>query len=99
MTISIIGGIEHLKEHYENTMKKKGHKMKFIAENKRNFFNHVGNVNGIIIFTREVSHNAMWSALKYAKAFNIPTVRSKTSSISGLKRSIDLIENQCACYK
>lgn len=92
MTISIIGGLDRLKIHYERTLKGKGHKMKLISQNKRNFFNHVGNVNGIVIFTQNVSHNAMRSALQYAKVFNIPVARSHSSSISGLKKCIDLIE-------
>lgn len=94
MTISIIGGLERLTMHYDKILKEKGHKMKLISQNRRNFFNHVGNVNGIVIFTKDVSHNAMWSALKYAKVCNIPVARSHTSSISSLKKCIDLIENE-----
>ncbi len=96
MTISVIGGLDRLKKHYEKTVKEKGHKMKHLAQNQRHFNNHLGNVNGIIIFTGTVSHNAMWSAIKHAKTFNIPVARSHNGSISGLKKCINLIETECS---
>ncbi len=93
MTISIIGGLDRLKSHYENAMRKKGHKIKHLSENKRHFNDHIGNVSGIIIFTDTVSHNATWSATKHAKTFNIPIVRNHSSSISSLKKCINKIED------
>ena len=99
MTISIIGGLDRLKRHYEDALKEKGHKMKLLSQNKRQFYNYLSNVNGIIIFTNEVSHNAMWCAIKYAKTLNIPVARSHSSSISGLKKSINKIEDVYFCKK
>ena len=93
MTISIVGGKEHLKTHYEKAIKDKGHKMRLLLQNSRRLYKNVGNVNGIIIFTDNVSHNAAWSLTKHAKTVEIPIVRSSTSSIASLKKCINEIEN------
>jgi len=95
MTISVVGGKEHLKTHYEKAIKARGHKMKLLLQNSRRLYKNVGNVNGIIIFTDNVSHNAAWSLTKHAKTVEIPIVRGSTSSIASLKKCINEIENGC----
>lgn len=94
MSIVVIGGIDRLKRHYERTLKEKGYATKIFLQNLHDLQSRLGCTNGIIVFTNQVSHNAMWCVTRHAKIFNIPIARSRTSSISGLKRCINVIENR-----
>lgn len=88
MSIAIIGGIDRLKRVYEERAKEMGCKVRIFSSYMPNMRMRLYNVDGIVIFTNTISHNAVKEAVTAGRTRNIPVFRSHSSSISGLQRCI-----------
>ncbi len=90
--IVLIGGHDRMHFIYKKICKKSGHKVKVFTQMPASFSRQIGNPDGILLFTKTVSHKMVGVALKEAKKKNIPVVRCHNSSTSSLEASIKVLE-------
>ena len=58
MCVTLIGGMDRLKQDYIAAARQGGATLKCISRNERNFVDKIGNPDAIIVFTNKVSHEA-----------------------------------------
>ena len=63
MCVTLIGGMDRLKQDYIAAARQGGATLKCISRNERNFMDKIGNPDAIIVFTNKVSHEAKRKAL------------------------------------
>ncbi|MCG8501530.1 MAG: DUF2325 domain-containing protein [Firmicutes bacterium] len=98
MSIVLVGGHDRMHDIYKAVCKKFGHKVKVFTQMPAKFNRQIGNPDGILLFTKTVSHKMVGVAIKEAKRKNIPVVRCHNSSTVSLEQSIKLLENNAkAC--
>lgn len=68
MCVTLIGGMDRLKQDYIAAAKEKGHSLKCISRNERNFMDKIGNPDAVIVFTNKVSHEAKRKAVQLARS-------------------------------
>ena len=56
MCVTLIGGMDRLKQDYIAAARQGGATLKCISRNERNFVDKIGNPDAIIVFTNKVSH-------------------------------------------
>ena len=67
MCVTLIGGMDRLKQDYIAAARQGGATLKCISRNERNFVDKIGNPDAIIVFTNKVSHEAKRKALLHPK--------------------------------
>ena len=90
MSVAIVGGLDRLKRLYEKKCMDMGYQVKVFSQRVPNLANRMHGVNGIIIFTGAVAHPMVAEAARVARMWNIPLERSQSSSVSALKRCLDV---------
>ncbi|NIS38075.1 DUF2325 domain-containing protein [Candidatus Saccharibacteria bacterium] len=90
MSIAILGGLDRLKRNYEKTGENLGFEVKFFSQRVPSMSKRLSGVHGIVLFTDTISHPMVKEAMNVAKRFNIPVGRTRTSSVSSLKKCLDL---------
>ena len=71
MCVTLIGGMDRLKQDYIAAARQGGATLKCISRNERNFMDKIGNPDAIIVFTNKVSHEAKRKALLHARSPSI----------------------------
>jgi len=89
MSVAIIGGINSLKKFYQKRGLEFGYEVKVFNKKVPNIRKRLNGFVGIILFTDTVSHNLVSDVINVARKQRIPVERSHSSSISGLKRSLE----------
>ncbi len=92
MSIVLIGGHDRMHNEYKEMCSKFGHDIKVYTQMPKRLEKHIGNPDGIVLFTSTVSHQMVKTAVKAAKKNNIPLIRSHSSSAFSLKTSIQQLE-------
>jgi hypothetical protein len=90
MSVAIVGGLDRLKRLYEKKCVDMGYEGKVFSQRIPNLANRMTGVDGIIIFTGTVAHPMVAEAKRVARMWNIPLERSHSSSVSALKRCLDV---------
>ncbi len=88
MSITLIGGIDRLKQDYIKTAQKRGVDLKCILHDTPDFKSRIGNPDAVVIFTKQVSHEARRKAVEHARAQNIALHMLHSCSVSSLWRVI-----------
>ena len=86
MSITLIGGIDRLKQDYIKTAKKRGVELKCILHDTPDFKARIGSPDAVVIFTKQISHEARRKALEHAKAQNIQVHMLHSCSVSSLSK-------------
>jgi hypothetical protein len=85
MCVTLIGGMDRLHREYKTAAEEKGHSLKCIARNERNFVNKIGNPDALIVFTNKISHEARRKAVRVARSRNIPLQMVHSCGVSTLR--------------
>ena len=85
MCVTLIGGMDRLKQDYIAAARQGGATLKCISRNERNFMDNIGNPDAIIVFTNKVSHEAKRKALLHARSRNIPIHLVHSCGVSSLR--------------
>lgn len=88
MSITLIGGIDRLKQDYIKTAKKRGVELKCILHDTPDFKARIGSPDAVVIFTKQISHEARRKALEHAKLQNIQVHMLHSCSVSSLWKCI-----------
>ncbi|MFQ5483282.1 MAG: DUF2325 domain-containing protein [Nitrospinaceae bacterium] len=88
MTVAVLGGLDRLKPTYELKAKNMGIDIRLFFRRVPNLAKRLNGVQGIVIFTGTVSHAIVEEASRLARRRGIPLERSRTSSITGLKKCL-----------
>ncbi len=88
MSIAILGGLDRLKNYYEQKGKDLGYSVKVFSQRVPNLAQRLSGVNGIVIFTGAIAHHMVEDANRVAKKHKIPIGRSQSSSVSAFKRCL-----------
>ncbi len=100
MCVLAVGGMDRLEKDYVNVAYQEGVRLKVYTKRVTQFFSKIGDVDGIIIFTNKVSHEAKNRAIDYSKKFNIPVVMCHSCGVCTLKKALfDLKEQKQANIK
>ena len=89
MSVAILGGLDRLRRLYERKCVDMGYQVKVFSQRVPNLANRMNGVDGIVVFTGTVAHPMVEEANRVAKMFNIPLERSRSSSVSALKRCLE----------
>ena len=89
MCAALVGGMDRLKEHYQQAAQDQGIKLKVFTGKEKNIRTMIGNPDFIIILTDKCSHKARIEAMQRAKSGNIPVVRMHSCGVSSLKQCLD----------
>lgn len=84
MSVTLIGGIDRLKQDYIRTAKKRGIDLKCLLHDTPDFKSRIGTPDAVVIFTKQISHEARRKAVEYARAQNIQLHQLHSCSISSL---------------
>ena len=95
MSVAVIGGINSLKKFYQIRGLEFGYEVKVFNQKVPNIRKRLNGCIGIILFTDTVSHNLVSDVVNVARKQGIPIKRSHSSSISGLKRSLEGLTLAC----
>lgn len=93
MSLVIVGGHECMHCHYRKLCQKRGHTVKVYTQMPSQLGKHIGNADGIILFTSTVSHEMVNTAVSVARRKGIRVLRSHSSSASSLSGLLNEIEN------
>lgn len=85
MCVTLIGGMDRLKQDYIAAAREGGATLKCISRNERNFSDKIGNPDAIIVFTNKVSHEARRKALEHARSRRIPIHMVHSCGVSSLR--------------
>ena len=88
MSIAIVGGLDRLKNYYEQKGKDLGFSVRVFSQRVPNLAQRLSSVNGIVIFTGTIAHHMVEDANRVAKKHKIPIGRSQSSSVSAFKRCL-----------
>ena len=88
MSVAIVGGLDRLKRLYERKCLDMGYRGKVFSQQVPNLADRMAGVEGIVIFTGTVAHPMVKEATRVARMCNIPLERSKSRSVSALKRCL-----------
>ncbi|MDR1856690.1 MAG: DUF2325 domain-containing protein [Desulfovibrio sp.] len=89
MSVTLIGGMDRLKQEYVGVARKGGHDLKCISRNEHNFADRLGNPDAIIVFTNRVSHEARRKAQEHARCRDIPLRFLHSCGLSSLRQCLD----------
>lgn len=92
MSIVLVGGHDKMHNAYKDVCHKHGHFIKVYTQMPARFDKAIGNPDGIVLFTRTVSHKMIHTALKEAKRKKIPVIRCHSSSVTSLEETIKELE-------
>ena len=84
MSVTLIGGIDRLKQDYIRKARQKGVSLKCILHDIPDLKARIGNPDAVVIFTKQISHEARRKALEHAKAQNIQVHMLHSCSVSSL---------------
>lgn len=90
MCVTLIGGMDRLKENYMETAQKLGHSLKCVSKNEANFRDKVGTPDLFIVFTNKISHEAKRKAKAFAQAKNIPIKFAHSCGVSTLAQILSM---------
>lgn len=79
---------------YQTLCRQSGHKVKIFNRMPTGFARHIGNADGIIVFTSTVSHKMAETAVREARRKNIRLLRSHSSSASALSGLLAQLETE-----
>lgn len=85
MSVAIVGGLDRLKRTYEREGKGMGFRIKYFGRRVPSLRKRLESVDAIVVFTSMISHPLMEEVRQIAGRLGIPLVRSRTSSVSGLR--------------
>ncbi|WP_297218258.1 DUF2325 domain-containing protein [uncultured Desulfovibrio sp.] len=88
MCVTLIGGMDRLKQDYIAAAREGGARLKCIARNERNFTDKIGTPDAIIVFTNKISHEARRKALEHARAHRIPIHMVHSCGVSSLRECL-----------
>lgn len=88
MCITLIGGIDRLKQDYIRTARKRGVDLKCILHDTPDFKSRIGSPDAVVIFTKQISHEARRKALEHARSQNIQVHMLHSCSVSSLWKCI-----------
>lgn len=94
MTVALIGGIDRLERHYKNAAKDQQICVKIYNKKLPKLEKRLKSVDGIILFTAEVSHCATRCVRKVAEGYKIPVVSSNTSGLTAFEKSIRKLKRE-----
>ncbi|MBQ7739159.1 MAG: DUF2325 domain-containing protein [Desulfovibrionaceae bacterium] len=89
MCVTLIGGMDRLKKDYIAAAKDRGHDLRWISRNERNFVDKIGNPDALIVFTNKVSHEAKRKAVQVARTRNIPLRMIHSCGVSSLRECLE----------
>ncbi len=98
--VVIVGGLDRLERHYEETAKKLGYEARIFNSFRPNLPRTLRYSHGVIMFTNLISHNMAKIVVTTARDNSVPVVRSHKCSISALKKCLSelkTIEDCRAC--
>ena len=93
MSLIIVGGHECMNCRYREMCRKRGHSVKVYTQMTPQLSKHIGNADGIILFTSTVSHKMVETAVGAARRKGIRVLRSHSSSASSLSGLLSEMEN------
>ncbi len=88
MCVTLVGGMDRLRPEYQAAAEAKGHELKCVGHNERNFANKIGNPDALIIFTNKISHEAKRKAVRFARSRNIPLQLIHSCGVSSLRECL-----------
>lgn len=77
---------------YKDLCRSNGCRAKVYTQMPAQFSRVIGSPQGMILFTKPVSHTMVKVALKEAKKKNIPVVRCHNGSLCSLERSLESLQ-------
>ena len=80
--------MDRLYKDYIAAAKEKGHSLKCISRNERNFTDKIGNPDAMIVFTNKISHEAKRKAVQVARSRNIPLQMVHSCGVSSLRECL-----------
>lgn len=89
MCFTLVGGMDRLKPDYISVARERGHELKCISRNERNFTDKLGNPDAVIVFTNKISHEAKRKAMLAAKTRGIPVRLVHSCGISTLRECLE----------
>ena len=85
MCVALIGGMDRLERQYINVAKQLGIKLKVFSKHKPTLQSKIENVDGMVIFTNKVSHEARKEAVRIAKINKIPFLMHHSCGVCTLR--------------
>ena len=96
MSVAIVGGLDRLRRSYEKKCKDMGYHGKVFSKRIPNLANRMTGVDRIVIFTGTVANPMVTEATRVARICRIPIERTHSSSVSALKRCLDIFSENKA---
>ncbi len=93
MKVTLIGGMDRLKRHYEEAAHRAGHDLKIFFQYETGMEAKIGTTDALVLFTGKVSHSARNHALEAARNLGIPVIQSHSSGISALRECLLSVGN------
>ncbi|NLM06196.1 MAG: DUF2325 domain-containing protein [Tissierellia bacterium] len=89
MSVVIIGGNERMERQYKELCKEYKCQAKVFTKMRGCFYNKLGRPDLLVLFTNNMSHKMVKSALNETKGQDLKIVRSHTASMSALKNILN----------
>lgn len=86
MTVAMVGGLDRLKDRYESAARAEGISLKVFSKPRANLVSRISGVDGVIMFTNLISHQAAQQVYKLARSGEVCLICSHNSSLSAAQR-------------
>ena len=93
MSLIIVGGHECMNCRYREMCRKRDHSVKVYTQMTPQLGKHIGQADGIILFTSTVSHKMVETAVGVAKRKGIRVLRAHSSRAASLNGILNKIES------
>jgi len=91
MCVALFGGMDRLEKHYLEEAARLGFDLRVFSKSETNFDKKIRNMDAIVIFTNKVSHNVKKSAVKMARAEDIPVFLHHSCGVCTLRECLGCI--------
>jgi len=88
MKVAVLGGLQRLEREYLNLLEGKKIKGRIFNKMTPEFTKSIENMDGVILFTDNVSHNMVNSCCKICKKRNICLLRFQKGSLCSIEKAI-----------
>lgn len=91
---ALIGGMDRLRQHYIEEAAKSGIELRVFSQAEINMKSKLQKLDGVVIFTNKISHQARNDVLQTVRSRNIPLMMSHSCGICSFRKCIDCLVNQ-----
>jgi hypothetical protein len=91
MCVAVIGGMDRLEHHYQETAARSGIELRVFNRPQANLGARLKNVDALLIFTNKVSHRLKKEALNVARTREIPVFMHHSCGVCSLRDCLNCL--------